>query len=279
MMKKNLLGVMQGRLLPKYKGRYQAHPLGYWQKEFQLASEIGLDCIEFILDYNDYLQNPLMSQEGIEEIEKEIKKTNVSVISICADYFMEAPLHSPDKAVVLQSQSVLRKLLENSIALGVKDIVIPCVDQSSIKSEEDKKRFVDNLGPLIEVSERSKINLSLETDLNPQFFTNLLSEFHSNRITVNYDIGNSASLGYDPKEELECYGNRISDIHIKDRILGGGSVILGSGNAQFDLFFRTLKDLDYKGPFIMQAFRDDEGVGIFKSQLQWIESKIQEYTK
>lgn len=270
---------MQGRLLPKYKGRYQAHPLGYWQKEFRLASEITLDCIEFILDFNDYIQNPLMSQEGIEEIEKEVRATNVSVRSVCADYFMEAPLHSPDKTTVKHSQSVLKTLLENSKKLSVKDIVIPCVDQSSIKNGDDKKRFVDNLGPLVEISERLEINLSLETDLPPQTFAQLLSEFKSNHVTVNYDIGNSASLGFDPKEELECYGNMISDIHIKDRILGGGSVVLGSGNAQFDLFFQTLKSFEYKGPFIMQAYRDDEGVAIFKTQLDWIKNKIREYMK
>ena len=49
----NKIGVMQGRLLPKYQGRYQAHPVGYWQDEFIAAREVGLDCIEFILDYND----------------------------------------------------------------------------------------------------------------------------------------------------------------------------------------------------------------------------------
>lgn len=42
---KNNIGVMQGRLLPKYQGRYQAHPVGYWQDEFEIANEIGLDCI------------------------------------------------------------------------------------------------------------------------------------------------------------------------------------------------------------------------------------------
>ena len=25
------LGIMQGRLLPKYKGQFQAHPKNYWQ--------------------------------------------------------------------------------------------------------------------------------------------------------------------------------------------------------------------------------------------------------
>lgn len=57
---KNKLGVMQGRLLPKFQGRYQAHPKGFWQKEFEIAKEIGLDCIEFILDFNDAEDNPLI---------------------------------------------------------------------------------------------------------------------------------------------------------------------------------------------------------------------------
>ena len=42
-MSKYGLGIMQGRLLPKHKGKYQAHPLGYWQDEFLLAKELNLD--------------------------------------------------------------------------------------------------------------------------------------------------------------------------------------------------------------------------------------------
>ena len=81
------------------KGRYQAHPIGYWKDEFIIAKEIGLDSIEFILDYNDYMKNPLMSRNGIKEILKIIEQSGVKVRSICADFFMEAPLHSDDAKV------------------------------------------------------------------------------------------------------------------------------------------------------------------------------------
>ena len=37
-------------------------------------------------------------------------------------------------------------------------------------------------------------------------------------IKVNYDSGNSASLGYSVTEEFAAYGNRIGSIHIKDRL-------------------------------------------------------------
>jgi len=35
----NKIGVMQGRLVPKYQDRYQAFPVGMWQDEFKVAKE------------------------------------------------------------------------------------------------------------------------------------------------------------------------------------------------------------------------------------------------
>ena len=45
---------------------------------------------------------------------------------------------------------------------------------------------------------------------------------------------------------------------------------MGDGNANFAKFFDKLVDFDYQGPFIMQAYRDEEGVEIFKKQLDWV---------
>ena len=264
---------MQGRLLPKYQGRYQAHPKGYWQNEFSKAAELGLDCIEFILDFNDVEANPLMQQSGIEDILRRTEETGVKVRTACADYLMEAPLHHSNEEVAGHSQLVLRRLLSNGRALGLTDIVIPCVDQSSIRDRANQDRFEKYLRPLVEDAEAFGINLSLETDLPPQPFISLLNRFDSNRVTINYDTGNSAAWGFDPAEELACYGKRISDIHIKDRVLGGGSVVLGTGSTQFDRFFRALRPINYNGPFIMQVYRDDEGEGIFKTQLLWIRNQ------
>ena len=270
LMIKNKIGVMQGRLLPKYQGRYQSHPVDYWQEEFDIAKEIGLDCVEFILDYNDAEQNPLLKEGGIEEILKVCESSHVSVDTICADYFMVAPLHSIKEAVATKSKEILINLLKKTSELGVTNIVIPCVDQSSLDNEEAVNRFAHQIRDVLPDAEHQGINLSLETDLAPQPFLDLLNKLDSNRITVNYDIGNSAALGYNPIEELNAYENRISDIHIKDRVLGGGPVLLGSGSADFESFFKKLKESKYEGPFIMQAYRDDEGVEVFKKQLNWI---------
>jgi L-ribulose-5-phosphate 3-epimerase len=273
----NRIGVMQGRLLPKYQGRYQAHPVGCWLDEFPVAASLGVGLIEFIIDQEKILANPLMSEEGIIQLRAVIEETDVAVASVCADCFMAAPLHSRDKMVVDQSIANLRHLILNAAKLGIRDIVIPCVDQSSLKSADDTARFVAALESVTGLAETSRVNLSLETDLNPEMFWRLLERFDSPSITVNYDIGNSASLGYKPREELSAYGTRITDVHIKDRKKGGGSVILGTGDADFDAFFDALSFLDYTGPFIMQAYRDDEGVVAFRKQFEWIRPRLMDY--
>ena len=272
----NKIGVMQGRLLPKYQDRYQAHPVGYWQDEFIVAREVGLDCIEFILDYNDVEDNPLIMEGGVEEIKIVVERTGVAVKTICADYFMKAPLHSENFEIANSSQELMIRLLNNASELGVTDVVIPCVDQSTLADKPAVDRFFEILLPIVVIAEKHGINLSLETDLTPQSFIELLERFDSNRVTVNYDIGNSAALGYDLVEELRYYGKRITDIHIKDRVLGGGPVELGKGNADFYEFFNKLKEFDYQGPFIMQAYRDEEGVEIFKKQLDWVKPYLNE---
>ena len=269
------IGVMQGRLLPKYKGRYQAHPIGYWEDEFEIAASLGLDLIEFILDYNDYEDNPLMSVSGCKEIEEISNQSGVHVKTVCADYFMDAPLHSDDLNLATLSAAVLRQLILNSQNIGITDIIIPLVDQSSLATLESQDRFINALTPFLIDLEEQDINLNLETDLGPSEFKHLLAQIDSKRVTVNYDTGNSAGMGYDPEQEFAAYGDRITDIHVKDRVKDGFSVCLGQGSANFSKIFKCVQNYGYTGPFIMQAFRDDEGLEIFKTQLTWLRSCLE----
>ena len=264
----NKFGIMQGRLLPKLNNRYQAHPIGYWQDEFILAKKLKLDLIEFIFDYDNYMLNPLMSLSGIENIQRVISETGVNVKTICADYFMEAPIHSTNNSVSKKSLEVLKELIKNSSLLGVTDVILPCVDHSKLSDSSDKKRLITHLKSLNDFLNDYKINISLETDLNPSEFVELIKAVNSQFVKINYDTGNSACLGYNLSEEFNTYGEFISDIHIKDRLLNGGSVFFGEGNVNFDLFFEELKKLNYNGPIIFQLYRDDEGVEIFKKQFE-----------
>mgnify|MGYP001359207227 CR=1 FL=1 len=277
MILKNKIGIMQGRLLPKYQGRYQAHPVGYWQEEFTHANHLGLDCIEFIINYDNSEKNPLLNSEGLENIREISNKSGVRVLSICADYFMEAPIHSNNFTVVDKSLTTLEHLIKNASLLNVSNIIIPCVDKSSFKNDKDIDTFVNNIKLVIKSAERANINLCLETDLAPKKFANMLDTIGSNNVMINYDIGNSTSKGYDSDEEFRCYGDKIVHLHIKDRLLGGSSVSLGTGDANFSKFFNLLLKYNYAGLIIFEAFRDDEGIEIFKKQYNWFKDQLKRF--
>lgn len=268
------IGIIQGRLLPKYQGRYQAHPVGYWKDEFPIASKLGLDSIEFILDFKNAEENPLLAPGGMESIRMAEETSGVKVLSICADYFMDAPIHSNNTSTVDKSMSILTRLIKNASSMNVRDIVIPCVDQSSLKNKKYKDNFISNIKTIIKDAEDTNVNISLETDLAPIPFANMIDSIGSKNVTINYDIGNSAAMGYDFLEEFKAYGDKISDLHVKDRLLGKGPVPLGKGNANIPKVFELLLKNNYQGIIIFQAYRDEEGVEIFKEQLNWFFNNV-----
>ena len=93
---------------------------------------------------------------------------------------------------------------------------------------------------------------------------------------MNYDIGNSAGLGYDFEEEMESYGRLIADIHIKDRLLGGSSVMLGKGNANIKDALEYFKENFQNVPLIMQAYRSDDAIESLKPQLDLVRQILKE---
>lgn len=272
---KNLFGIMQGRLLPKYKGNYQAHPVGYWCDEFSIAKDLGFDCIEFILDYDESELNPLLNDSGIEKIKYYSKKTNILVKSVCADYFMKSPIFIEETSIKKENFKILEKLIKNSLALGITDIVIPCVDRSSLKNSKSKKKSSIKFLKEITRNIDYDINICLETDLPPEDFYDFVCSIDNPQIKINYDTGNSAFLGYDFTEELDLYGHLVTNIHIKDRKLNNGSVTLGSGDCNFKNFFRYLSKSNFEGIFILQAYRNDDALLSLKPQHDFIKHCIE----
>ena len=103
------------------------------------------------------------------------------------------------------------------------------------------------------------LNILFEIDLVPSSVSHFISRFPRELFGINYDIGNSASLGYSPLEEFSNYGDRIKNVHIKDRLLGGSTVPLFTGNANFDLIFNLFSKYGYQGNFIFQTARAVDG--------------------
>jgi hexulose-6-phosphate isomerase len=253
---------MQGRLVPPEDGRFQSFPRERWRDEFSRAADAGLDAIEWIFDEFGESVNPIASDSGIAEINALSVRTNVKILSVCADYFMDHPFVSAGPTEFSRLVERFFWLLERSALLGIQRIVIPFVDASRIVTLGQRQRIVAMLKELSPAAERSNIELHLETDLAPSDFAALLRQIENPSVKVNYDSGNSAALGYSPVAEFAAYGRRVGSVHIKDRKLGGGTVPLGSGDADLPALALCLYDVGYAGDFVLQAARGADGAEV-----------------
>jgi hexulose-6-phosphate isomerase len=218
-----------------------------------------VDAIEWIYDSISEVENPLCTASGLAEIRSLSDSSGVAVVSVCADYFMEHPLAKGGGAEQEERVQKLLWLLDRCELAGVQRIVIPFVDNSSIDSAEDEARALQVLRRVLVNAEKAGIELHLETSLDPEHFLALLSKLPHPFLKVNYDSGNSSSLGYAPDKEIAAYGVRIGSVHIKDRVRGGGTVPLGSGDANIPLLLSELFRIGYRGDFVMQIAREVAG--------------------
>lgn len=259
------LYVMQGRLSPPENGRFQSFPRARWQAEIELAPQVPLRGIEWIFDVYGEGANPLETPEGRYNLGRMLEHLGVRVASICADYFMDRPFVGASPSLMEERIAKLDWLISICPDLGIGRIVLPFVDASRMAGHTDSEQALDVLHAVLAHARDCSVELHLETDLSPPNFRSFLAEVKDPLVKVNYDSGNSGSLGYAPGEEFAAYGDRIGSFHVKDRVLGGGTVPLGQGNVDFSSLRRALIDIDYHGDFVMQVARGAAG-----DELQWL---------
>jgi hexulose-6-phosphate isomerase len=253
------LAIMQGRLLPPVEGRIQAFPRQYWEQEFPRAASAGLSAIEWIYDTYGLGANPIETAEGVARVASLAREYQVAVRSICADYFMDFAFVRSTEAERAERLAHLEWLLGQVKPLGITRIVLPFVDQSAIRDAADREAAIDAIRRALPAAQAAGIELHLETSLPPGDFALLLACLPSPLVKVNYDSGNSSSLGYKPAEEFDAYGARVGSVHVKDRVRNGGPVPLGQGDADLDTVFACLRQLNYSGDIVLQVARGTSG--------------------
>jgi L-ribulose-5-phosphate 3-epimerase len=251
------IGFMQGRLSPLLDGRIQAFPREHWRQEFELGARLGFSFLEWTLDHQGLLENPLMTPAGRREISSLCDAHGLRVPSVTGDCFMQAPFYKASGAVRQDRLDEFRAVVEACTQAGVDCLVFPLVDAGQLTSpreEDDLLRGLETVVPLL-----GRTRIAFESDYPPSELPRFLGRMPGDGFGINYDIGNSASLGFDPREEIARSGAKILNVHVKDRVRGGSTVPLGTGNADFPAVFDALDRVGYKGRFVLQTARAADG--------------------
>ena len=252
----NAIGFMQGRPSPMRNGRIQSFPWETWDQEFEQARNMDFSNIEWTIDSEKFFENPLLTKDGTKRIKQLCKINEIHIPSVTCDYFMENPSWNSNERDI---RGNLIKILDGMTAIGSRILVIPLVDNSSIRSQSELLSACEFFQLFSDELQDRNIQIAFESDFPPLKLNAFLANFNANYYGVNFDVGNSAGLGYNPEDEFFAYGSRILNVHVKDRILGGITVPLGEGSADFRSVFRLLREHSYGGNFILQTARSNSG--------------------
>ena len=215
----NPIGIIQGRLSETsgdYTQLFPSDPVS----EFIAAKSVGLTCMEWLWD-----------EPGFGLLD--------SPIPVGHPYGITHPSLLADRFKVLDCECNADVAFDFCHRARIPRIVLPCSYHHFFNIAYAINRIPDD------------IDILLETPLAPRLFKMLLNDFP--RAGVCYDVGNSAGLGYDMRED------RIRSVHIKDKKRGGPSVPLGTGDVRWDDFADCLASIHYDGPLILEAARPKAG--------------------
>jgi len=268
---------MQGRLSPLIGEKIQAFPTHHWREEFPLAKGLGLSVMEWTLDHENLFDNPLMSSAGRNEICACADSCSLSIPSVTGDCFMQAPFWKI--ACFSQRETILSDFDAVTGAcsgLGIGIIVVPVVDNGRIESADQSKILHEALMVRSDALASKCLQVAFEIDLPPHELAEWIVGYPADIFGINYDSGNSAALGYNPQEEWALYGSRVINVHIKDRILGGGTVPLGEGACNFEACFQALNEADYQGNLILQTARaaDGDHAGMLRKNMAFLQRMV-----
>ncbi len=243
------IGIMQGRLSDKPGQALQSFPWDDWKKEFERASSIGFSQIEWLIDGGN--DNPISSKDGQREILNLSRKYNITVKSLCAHSLMDGELLSGNTLKIKNAQDNFLQILSWALAINVDFIILPVMDAMSIQSNSARERLKKVLREIITTSHPM---ILLESDLPAQQLKLFIDDVGLDNLGVLYDLGNATALGFDVKAELNLLHRYVKEVHIKDRFKNNGrSTRLGEANTQFNVAIQVLKQLSWKGSFILET--------------------------
>lgn len=242
-----------------------------WKERLLLAKQLGFDFIEMSIDETDErLTRVDWTSAERKEVREAIAETGVKILSICLSGHRRFPFGSEDPDKRATALNLMEKAIHLASDIGIRTIQLAGYDvYYEAKTLTSREYFIENLKKAVAMAASKEIVLSIEIMDDP--FINSISKYlkikeqiRSPYLQVYPDLGNlSAWAENDVGYELEIGIDQISAIHLKDTLAVTDQfpgkfkeVPFGSGCVDFLGCLKTLKRLEYAGPFLIEMWSE-----------------------
>ena len=178
---------------------------------FRLLKEAGFEGVE-LLSPNEFDRD---------EVLKARDETGLVIHGISGSVHWNAPLSSPDPAVVEKGLAAIRRsILDCKAYGGTTVLLVPAIVTAKVSHREAYARSQENIRKVIPDAEAAGIKIAIEEVWNrfllsaPEF-ARYIDEFGTPAVGAYFDVGNVVEYGY-PQEWIHELGKRILKIHVKE---------------------------------------------------------------
>jgi L-ribulose-5-phosphate 3-epimerase len=241
-----------------------------WMTRLSLAQALGFDFVEMSIDETDQRLARLdWSKAERASLRAAVAETGVTVPSMCLSGHRRFPFGSHDPAIRSQAREIMRKAIDLSVDIGLRTIQLAGYDVYYEPSDEGtRKRFIEGLRWAVDQAARSQVMLAVEIMDTPLInsitaWLEYAKLIESPFFCVYPDLGNLSAWNNDVPAELRKGIAKIVAIHLKDTLRVTADfpgqfrdVPFGSGCVDFLTSFRTLAELEYRGPFLIEMWTE-----------------------
>ena len=263
-----------------------------WRDRFVAAREAGYDFVEISVDETperlarlDWSLAERLAFFGAS------REQGIAVPSMCLSGHRKFPFGSADADTRARAADIMRKAIVFACDAGIRVIQLAGYDVYYEPSTMDSRaRYLDGMRDALDFAARHQVMLALE--IMDTSFLNSISKYLALKrqlpspwFRVYPDLGNLTAWGNDVPNELALGIDHIVGVHVKEsRPVAPGfpgefrDVPFGEGCVDFVTCFRTLHELGYAGPFLVEMWTEKAADPLREIRLarQWVGERMKQ---
>lgn len=252
----NLFGLYE-KALPTYLS---------WKERLSFAKYAGYDFLEMSIDETDEkLDRVCAINKHTTQIVEAILKTGIPVLTMCLSGNRRYPIGSKCEKTRQKGIQIIKGAIMLAVQSGIRVIQLAGYDEYYNESDDvTRVLFNESLKECVDFAAKYNVMLAIETmdtDLMGSI-TNIMHyvlDIKSPWLNVYPDIGNLSSRKVNIREDFLAGKEHIVAIHLKDtRENEFRRVGFGEGVVDFNAFFKLITEINYKGPFVVEMWSDDD---------------------
>jgi len=260
-----------------------------WEEKITVAKEAGFNFIEISVDESkDRLDRLDYSIEERQAIKKLLDDNNMYFKSMCLSGHRKYPFGSLNEETRKHAYEIMDKAIDLALDLGVENIQLAGYDvYYEDSNDKTLELFVEGLKYASKKATEKGVKLSIEVMDTWLCGTitrvlEFIDKVGSKNLLVYPDLGNLTQWTNDPELELEKGIDSIVAIHLKDTLPGVFKCVpFCDGTVRFTDLFNKLRDLDYKQPFLIEMWADndktytiEESINELKTAKTWLYNRM-----